>query len=29
VVRKINAAPANGQALEPPVRITNIVRKQA
>ena len=27
VVRKINAAPANGQTLEPPVRILNIVRK--
>ena len=27
VVRKINAAPAKGQALEPAVRILNIVRK--
>jgi peptidyl-prolyl cis-trans isomerase A (cyclophilin A) len=29
VVRKINAAPAKGQALEPAVRIKNIVRKRA
>src|SRR6476661_4959410 len=29
VVRKINAAPAAGQALEPAVRIKNIVRKRA
>ena len=29
VVRKINAAPATGQALEPAVRIKNIVRKRA
>jgi peptidyl-prolyl cis-trans isomerase A (cyclophilin A) len=29
VVRKINAAPAKGQALEPAVRILNIVRKEA
>jgi len=28
VVRKIHAAPAEGQALEPAVRILNIVRKQ-
>jgi hypothetical protein len=28
-VRKINAAPAKGQALEPAVRIKNIVRKRA
>jgi peptidyl-prolyl cis-trans isomerase A (cyclophilin A) len=29
VVRKINAAPAKGQALDPAVRIKNIVRKRA
>jgi peptidyl-prolyl cis-trans isomerase A (cyclophilin A) len=29
VVRRINAAPAKGQALDPPVRIKNIVRKRA
>jgi peptidyl-prolyl cis-trans isomerase A (cyclophilin A) len=29
VVRKIHQAPANAQALEPPVRIMNIVRKVA
>ena len=29
VVRQINAAPAKGQALYPPVRIKNIVRKRA
>jgi peptidyl-prolyl cis-trans isomerase A (cyclophilin A) len=29
VVRKINAAPAKGQALNPAVRIKNIVRKRA
>jgi peptidyl-prolyl cis-trans isomerase A (cyclophilin A) len=29
VVRKIHQAPANAQALEPPVRIINIVRKVA
>jgi peptidyl-prolyl cis-trans isomerase A (cyclophilin A) len=29
VVRKINAAPATGQTLEPAVRIKNIVRKRA
>jgi peptidyl-prolyl cis-trans isomerase A (cyclophilin A) len=29
VVRKVNAAPAKGQALEPAVRIKNIVRKRA
>jgi peptidyl-prolyl cis-trans isomerase A (cyclophilin A) len=29
VVRKINAAPAKGQALEPAVRIKSIVRKRA
>ncbi len=29
VVRKVHAAPAQGQALEPPVRIHNIVRKPA
>ena len=29
VVRRINAAPAKGQVLEPAVRIKNIVRKQA
>jgi peptidyl-prolyl cis-trans isomerase A (cyclophilin A) len=29
VVRRINAAPAKGQALEPAVRIKNIVRKRA
>jgi peptidyl-prolyl cis-trans isomerase A (cyclophilin A) len=28
VVRKIHAAPAEGQSLEPPVRILNIVRNQ-
>ena len=28
VVRKIQASPAEGQSLEPPVRILNIVRKQ-
>lgn len=28
VVAKIHRAPANGQSLEPPVRITNIVRKR-
>jgi hypothetical protein len=29
VVLKIHQAPANAQALEPPVRIINIVRKVA
>ena len=29
VVRKVNAAPAKGQALQPTVRIKNIVRKRA
>jgi len=29
VVRKINAAPAKGQALEPAVRVQNIARKRA
>ncbi|HUR94215.1 MAG TPA: peptidylprolyl isomerase [Gemmatimonadales bacterium] len=29
IVRKIHTAPAEGQALEPPVRILNIVRKGA
>ena len=29
VVRKIHLAPAQGQALEPPIRIENIVRKAA
>jgi hypothetical protein len=28
IVRRIQASPANGQALSPPIRIVNIVRRR-